>query len=325
VLVAHRAPERRDLHVAVRRRDRWHLRLLSSLVAAPEPTGRGDTIARITDLDLVKVRGFVAVAERLHFRQAAEALHIAQPALSRQIQALEQQLGVRLLERDRRTVALTPAGRQLLDDAVPLLAAADAARRRVQRAARGAQALVVGFRTGIIVTDAVRRFSAEAPDVAVDVQRLEWDDQEEAVLAGRVDVAYVRRPIDARGLRLVPLYAEPRLAAMPADHPLAGRAAVLEADLAAEHHLRYLEPVKTGPARTTVLRSVEAKLEYVAAGQGIIVLPESATRYYTRPDVVYVPVADAAPDEVLLATEASRRSRLVTAFVAAARAVASDA
>jgi len=80
--------------------------------------------------------------------------------------------------------------------------------------------------------------------------------------------------------------------------------------------------VRTGPERTTLLRSVEEKLEYVAAGRGIIVLPLSATRYYTRPDVVYVPVPDAEPDEVLLASEAGRRSRLVADFTAAARAAA---
>ena len=78
------------------------------------------------------------------------------------------------------------------------------------------------------------------------------------------------------------------------------------------------------PGRTTVLRGVEEKLEYVAAGHGIIVLPLSATRHYTRPDVVYVPVTDTAPDEVLLAAESSRRSRLITAFAAAAREVAAE-
>jgi DNA-binding transcriptional LysR family regulator len=270
------------------------------------------------------VRGFVAVAEQLHFRRAAEELHVAQPALSRQIQSLEQQLGVRLFERDRRSVSLTAAGRQLLDDAVPLLAAADGARRRVQRAARGSKSLVVGFRTGITTTAAVRRFSAAEPDVAIEVQRLEWDDQEQAVLGGRVDVAYVRRPLDVRGLRLTPLYKERKLAVLPADHPLADRDTLVEADLADEHHLRYLEPVKTGSARTTILRSVEEKLEYVAAGQGIILLPLSATRHYTRPDVVYVPVSDAPFDEVLLAVESSRRSRLVTAFIAAAHEAAAE-
>ena len=206
---------------------------------------------------------------------------------------------------------------------MPLLAAADATRRRVQQAARGTGALVVGFRTGIIPTAAVRRFATEHPEVAVEVKRLEWDDQEQNVLTGCVDVAYVRRPVDERGLKLVPLFRERRLAALPADHPLAARTELTVAELAGERHLRYLEPVKTGPTRTTVLRSVEEKLEKVASGLGIIVLPLSATRFYSRPDIVYVPVVDAEPDEVLLATETSCRSPLVAAFIEAARTVGS--
>ena len=133
----------------------------------------------MTDVDLRKLRYFVAVAERLHFRNAAEELHLAQPALSRSISALERELGATLFERDRRSVALTAAGRQLLDDARPLLAAADAARRRVQRAGRGAHHLVVGFRAGILVTPAVRAFTAEHADVSVEVERLEWDERKE--------------------------------------------------------------------------------------------------------------------------------------------------
>jgi DNA-binding transcriptional LysR family regulator len=270
-------------------------------------------------LDLNKVRAFVAVADRLHFRRAAEDLHIAQPALSRQIQALERQLGGPLFVRDRRSVALTAAGRQLHEDAVPLLAAADATRRRAQRAGRGADHLVVGFRAGIIPTPAVTRFLAEHPDAGVDVVRLEWDEQEDAVRSGRVDVAYVRPPIASRGLRLIRLYEEPRLVALPATHPLADRATLTTAELAGERHLRYLEPVPVGDGRSTPLRSIEEKLEYVVAGHGVILLPLSATEHYGRPDVVYVPVTDAEPDEVLLAHEANRRSKLLSGFVRAAR------
>jgi DNA-binding transcriptional LysR family regulator len=276
----------------------------------------------MSELDLTKVRAFVAVAEHRHFRRAAEELHIAQPALSRQVQALERQLAAQLLVRDRRTVELTPAGRQFFDDARPLLVAADAARRRVQRAVRGAKALVVGFRSGVIPTAAVALFTEAHPDVNVEVERLDWDEQEEAVLSGRVDLAYVRRPITERGLRLVPLFAERRLAALRVDHPLADRDEVTVADLADDRHLRYLEPARAGSVRTTALRSIEEKLEYVVGGSGIIVLPLSATLHYTRPDVVYVPVVDAEPDEVLLAFVSGRRSRLMTAFTDAARAAA---
>jgi DNA-binding transcriptional LysR family regulator len=270
---------------------------------------------RTMDLNLRRLRYFVAVAEHLHFRRAAEEIHIAQPALSRQIRALEKELGVQLFDRYQRVTALTAAGRQLMEDAPALLASADAARRRVQRAARGAHRLVVGFRAGITVTSATRAFAAVRPDVTVDVVRLEWDDQEELLRSGRVDVAFVRRPIDERGLRLISLFTEDRLAALPATHPLATRRTLTQDDLAGERHLRYTE---TAPGADAPLRTVEEKLEHVASGHGIIVLPRSATAYYQRDDIRYVPVADADPDEVLLACETGRRSKVLTDFVAAA-------
>jgi DNA-binding transcriptional LysR family regulator len=268
-------------------------------------------------LDLTKLRAFVTLAEYLHFGRAADALHLTQPGLSRQIQMLERQLGARLLDRDHRHVALTDAGRQLLEDAVPLLAAVQATRQRVARAARGPARLVVGFRAGVIPTPAITAVRESCPDLIVEVKRLEWDDQEQNLLSGAVDVAYVRQPIDGRGLRLVPLYQEPRLAALRRDHPLADATELFEADLAEERHLRYLEPPAPG---ATPIRSVEEKLEHVAAGLGIILLPLSATQHYTRPDVVYIPVLDAEPDQLWLAVVDGRDSYPVKDFVVAAKA-----
>jgi DNA-binding transcriptional LysR family regulator len=271
------------------------------------------------ELDLTKLRAFVTLAEHLHFGRAAEALHLTQPGLSRQIQTLERQLGARLLDRDRRNVELTEAGRQLLEDAVPLLEAVNATRQRVARAARGPRRLVVGFRAGVIPTPAIGALGELHPDLVVDVKRLEWDDQERNLLSGDVDIAYVRQPVTARGLRLIPLYQERRLVALRRDHPLAGAEELRQSDIAGEHHLRYLQPLRPGG---TPIRSVEEKLEHVAAGHGIIVLPLSATRHYTRPDVVYVPVVDAQPDQVFLAFVAQRESGLLGDFVAAAAAAA---
>lgn len=248
---------------------------------------------------------------------------MTQPAVSRQVQALERQLGASLLERNRRAVVLTAAGRQLLQDAVPLIAGADAASRRVQRVARGDARLVVGFRSGLILTDAIRRFSDAQPGVIVETRRIDWDEQESAVLGGQVDIAYVRRPIDEHGLELIPLFTEPRLAALPAGHPLAGESSLTMADIASERHLRYLEPAGTGVARAP-LRSVEEKLEFVASGEGIIVLPLSATTHYTRPDVTYVPLSDSEPDQVLLACASSRRSELLNTFIASAQQATSS-
>ena len=226
------------------------------------------------DLDLRKLRYFVAVADTLHFGRAADELHIAQPALSRQIRALERDLGTPLLTRDSHGVALTDAGRQLLTDAGPLLASAHAVRRRVTVAARGSQRLMVGFRAGIAVTAAVRQFALRHPDVIVDVQRIEWDDQAPMLLDGRIDVGFVRLPIDEAGLRVTPLYTEPRVAVLPAGHRLAGKEQVTEADLAGEP-LVWHGDTSTQPTRRPhpnagyLARGVDETLEHVAAGRGI--------------------------------------------------------
>src|SRR3954470_12888861 len=221
-------------------------------------------------MDLRKVRYFVAVADKLHFGRAADALHIAQPVLSRQVRALEQDLGTPLLTRDSHGVALTDAGRQLLTDAGPLLASAHAVRRRVTAAARGRQRLMVGFRAGIPVSPAVQLFAAQHPDVLVDVRRIEGDDQAPMRLDGRIDVGYVRPPIDEAGLRVAPLYTEPRVAVLPAGHRLAGKEEGTEADLAGEPLVWHADP-STQPTRRPHpnagyrVRGVDETLEHVAA------------------------------------------------------------
>jgi len=279
------------------------------------------------DLDLRKVRYFVAVADKLHFGRAAEELHIAQPVLSRQIRALEHDLGTPLLTRDSHGVALTDAGRQLLDDAGPLLASAHAVRRRVTVAARGSRRLMVGFRAGIVVTPAIREFATRHPDVLVDVQRIEADDQAALLLDGRIDVAYVRLPIDEAGLRVTPLYAEPRVAVLPAGHPLAGKEQITEADLAGEPLLWPADP-GTQPTRRAhpnagyLVRGVDETLEHVAAGRGISFLARSATVFYAHPEVSFVPVPDLAPDQVCLAVAESRTAPVVDDFFTAAQATA---
>ncbi|WP_327709854.1 LysR substrate-binding domain-containing protein [Streptomyces sp. NBC_00464] len=279
------------------------------------------------DLDLRKLRYFVAVAEKLHFGRAADELHIAQPVLSRQIRALEQDLGTPLLTRDSHGVALTDAGRQLLTDAGPLLASAHAARRRVTVAARGGRRLMVGFRAGIAVAPAVRTFATRHPSVIVDVQRIEWDDQATMLLDGRIDVGYVRLPIDEAGLRVTPLYTEPRVAVLPAGHRLAGREQITEADLAGEPLVWHAD-TSTQPTRRPhpnsgyLVRGVDETLEHVAAGRGISFLARSATVFHSHPDVSFVPIPDLAPDQVCLAVAALRTSPLVDDFFTAAQEAA---
>jgi DNA-binding transcriptional LysR family regulator len=283
----------------------------------------------MADVDLRKLRYFVAVAEQLHFGRAAEALHIAQPVLSRQIRALEDELKAQLFVRDKRATELTPAGRQLLSDAGPLLVSADALRRRVTRAARGPGSFTIGFMPGLIVTEPVRVLASCHPRLTVNVLRTSWDDQTAVLHDGRADVSYIRLPVDQSGLQVRPLLAEPRVAALPADHRLAGKDTISIADLADEHLLQ--DPAAVPEWRdiaaemrsrhrrgVPVFRTVEEKLEHVAAGHGVVVLPLSTAVFYTRPGVAYSHVRDIPPNQVCLAWDATRRSRLIQDFAAIA-------
>ncbi|WHT22344.1 LysR substrate-binding domain-containing protein [Crossiella sp. CA-258035] len=280
------------------------------------------------DVDLRKLRYFVAVAEHLHFGRAAESLHIAQPVLSRQIRALEGELHAQLFRRDRRATELTPAGEQLLADARPLLAAAAALRRRVGRAARG-EVFTVGFMPGLIVTDAVRELSRRHPGLTVDVQRVDWTERTQALRDGRVDVCFLRQPLDPAGLSVRELRVEERAVVLRTDHRLAGKESLKIADLADERLLQDPDAVpewrdlphgrRREPA--PLLSTVEEKLEHVAAGHGVVVLPMSAVAFYQRPDLTHIPITDLAPNRVCLAWVSSRRSPLLAEFAAIASAL----
>ncbi|MCX5317141.1 LysR family transcriptional regulator [Streptomyces sp. NBC_00154] len=281
------------------------------------------------DLDLRKLRYFVAVAEELHFGRAAERLHIAQPVLSRQIRSLEDELGAEVFNRDRRGTLLTPAGKQLLEDAVPLLASAQALIRRVKSAAQGTQTLTIGFMPGITVTPAMVAFTAHHPNVNVRLLRTTWDDQVEVLLDSRADVCIVRLPIDQHGLQVRPLFQEPRTVLLPVGHPLADRKSVAITDLASEHLLQdpnvvpewrdvALELRDKHRPEVPAIHQVEEKLELVAAGAGICVIPLSTANFYTRPDVIALRVDDIGPSEVALAWAATRHSPLIRDFAQAA-------
>ncbi|MGW0762459.1 LysR family transcriptional regulator [Streptomyces sp. NPDC002814] len=284
------------------------------------------------DLDLRKLRYFVAVAEELNFGRAAERLHIAQPALSRQIRALEEELKVELFLRDRRGTTLTAAGEQLLEDAPSLLAGSGALLRRVRSAAEGSRTFTIGFMPGITVTPAVVALTARHPGVNVRLLRTSWDNQVEVLRDGRADVSIVRLPIDQQGLRVRSLFREPRVVVLPAGHHLADRQSVTIEDLAAEHLLQdpdavpewrdvALEMREGNRTEVPPIYQVEEKLELVAAEAGVCVIPLSTARFYTRPDVIPVPIDDIGPNHVCLAWMATRRSALIRDFVE----VASDA
>jgi DNA-binding transcriptional LysR family regulator len=284
------------------------------------------------DLDLRKLRYFTALAEHLNYGRAAQALHIAQPVLSRQIRAFEQELGVTLFVRDKRKVELTRSGEQLLADAVPLLASASALTRRTRVAARERLSFTVGFMPGLIVTGAVQALESAHPGLSVGVLRTGWDDQVEVVRDGRADVSYIRQPVSSRGLHIVDLLTEPRVVVLAATHPLAGKESVSITDLVHEHLLQNPDAVPEWRDSATDIRqnrprddrvssySVEEKLENVARGRGIAVLPESIVAFYHRPDIVTAPITDIGPNHIALAWDAARSSDLIREFAAIAAA-----
>ncbi|MBJ7288179.1 LysR substrate-binding domain-containing protein [Williamsia sp.] len=286
----------------------------------------------IADVDLRKLRYFVAVADELHFGRAAERLHIAQPVLSRQIRAFEDELGVELFDRDRRGTRLTVVGQQLLDDARPLLAASEALTRRVRAAAEGGVTLTIGFMPGITLTSVIGSMRSRYPDLATRLLRTSWDDQVQVLHDGRADISIVRLPIDRTGLEVHPLFDEPRVAMVPADHPLAHHDRIVMAELADDHLLQDPGAVPEWRAVATEMRggerrsvppigSVEEKLELVAQGQGIAVIPASTAAFYTRHGVVSLTVDDLGPNHVAVAWPTGRRTRLVLDFAETAAAL----
>lgn len=258
------------------------------------------------DLDLRKLRYFVAVAELQHFGRAAESLFIAQPVLSRQIQSLERDLGCGLFERTSRSVALTPAGEQLLTESRGLFTNVDSALRRVHEVHRGVERLVVAFTPGLHVSDAVRAFTTAHPGVNVELMQLNWWEQDAPLRDGRADVGYLRRPFDETGLITVPIGTDTKVACLPLTHRLARRKTLTTADLQDEVIL---------DAHSRRTSSVEEKFELIAVGQGIALVPRTVAQSYPRSDLVYLPVVDLDAVETCLAVPKGRPVRRVRDFV----------
>jgi len=284
------------------------------------------------DLDMRKLRYFVAVADRLHFGRAAAVLYISQPALSRQIRQFEQELGVELFERSSRQVRLTPAGKRLAEDGARLLADGDAAVARARRAEAGGLSLTVGFMLGMDIAPVLTQFARTRPDVEIQLQRLRWWNHAAALRDGRVDAGFVRLPLPPDGLEVHELHTEPICVTLPAGHPLAGRASADIAELAGEPVLRYADaqpewnafwtfdprPDGSHPPAGPEVHDMEEIVGYVRAGRGVAFLPVPVTVSIAPPGVAFVPVHGIPPGQVVLAWDADRPPGHIAALLSAA-------
>jgi len=176
-------------------------------------------------MELRHLRYFVTLAEELHFGRAAAKLHISQPPLSTQIRALENELGVTLLNRTQRHVSLTQAGTALLGEARHILARVEQAVLMTKRAGRGEIGeLAIGF---ISVADynvlpvVLREFRRRFPLVNLTLRESTTDVQIRDLAAGRIDVGFVLPPINDPSLESISILREPLIAALPEKHPLA--------------------------------------------------------------------------------------------------------
>ncbi|MBB3178188.1 LysR substrate-binding domain-containing protein [Variovorax sp. Sphag1AA] len=263
-------------------------------------------------MELRHLRYFVAVAEELNFTRAAERLHIAQPPLSMQIRALEEELKVRLFERDKRRVFLTQAGRHFLDRARAILEQVDLAKGEARSADSGeigriALGYTASSMLSLVLPAALRRFREEQPQVVLTLREMTSLDQLAAVHDRALDIGILRRPdvVIPEDLAMEEWHQSPLIAAIPRGHRLSDGPIRL-ADLRDEPLIMYPRDAGIGlywkvhdlcakagfrPQMVQEARDASTIVGLVAAGAGIALVPGD-TRCIQLQGAVYQPVRD---------------------------------
>jgi len=266
-------------------------------------------------MELRHLRYFVAVAEELHFRRAAERLYVAQPAVSEQIRKLEEELGVRLFDRTQRSVSLTVAGTALLDEARRVLRQAELAQLAARNASSEAlEQLRLGFVAASLppgVPLALQRLSIGETRAQVQLETGPALRLLEGVRADRLDAAVVSLPSPTNGLQTTSLGEERAVAVLPIGHPQSSRPAIdlerlapervvlLSRDADPAFHDAVVSVLHGAGLSPTLIEVAEPRVEHallsVAAGAGIGLLPATAADHYSAPGVCFVPLEGAQP------------------------------
>lgn len=289
-------------------------------------------------MELRHCKYFVAVAEELNFRKAALRLHMEQPPLSRQIRQLERELGVELLQRDRRGVKLTQAGEIFLEQARLTVAQAEQAIKTVKQVVQSQPAvLTVGYSMCAfdrLLPKIVQSFRQSCPEVEIRLLELSSAAQVEALLAGEIDCGFLHLPIARGGLIAETLLKETVVAVLPKSHPLAGQEVISLRSLASESFIMCPQSVKPDWHRDIIkacqgagfypnivqeVTSPNAIVSFVAEGAGISFLTSG---YYTdrSADVVFIPLTEPTPIlEIAIAWQRDRQPLALTNFIKTVR------
>jgi DNA-binding transcriptional LysR family regulator len=270
-------------------------------------------------IDIRHLRYFSMLAEVLHFGRAAQRLHLSQPALSRQIGALEAELGVALFERGSRSVALTAAGQRFAADSRALLAGLEQAARNARAAAAGEQgALSVGFTMCAaysVVPGLARAYGNAYPAVAFEIRELFPADLYAHLVDGRIDAAITFPLAPPPGVKLRELYREPLCVVLASDHRLARARRVEIGELAGEAFVQA--PREVSPALHEAVVGccrragfdpqirLEAQLQQtiltlVAERVGVALVPQSMRRTQLE-GIVFKPLAESPEIQLMLA------------------------
>ena len=285
-------------------------------------------------MELRQIRSFLSIAETLHFGRTAELIHLSQPALSLQIRALEEEVGVRLFERNRRKTTLTAAGVAFRDDAAAALSQLEQAIRRARLAASGKLGLLrIGFISTAgseIVPNIVRQFRELNPEVEFSLRNILTAEQVQMLETGSLDIGFLRLPIgEHSALDVVTVHREPFVLVVPSSHKLAKRKRVRLREVAGQDFVMYERTYAPGfhdlifgmlrdagivPNVSQTAAEIPMLISLVASGMGVAILPASAVKHSVA-SVVACEILDRIPmSEIGIAVSKRFRTAVVDNF-----------
>lgn len=292
-------------------------------------------------VDVRQLQYALTLADTLHFGRAAQNMHIAQSAFSAQIARLERQVGAPLFDRSSNRVTITPAGQAFLPRARAILAEIAEASTEAQVIHTSAlEKLRVGLfceSAGELTPLIVAAVRSALPKVQLSFQELSMVDQVDALMSDEVDVAFMRPPIAHQGIDLVPLFSEPRYAAIGIDHDLANHASVTMEQLtdqpfavaAPEAPAQWraywaCDDIRGEPGRVAAqVTNVNESLNAIAYSGAVDTFPGAATRFLRFPGVTYRPLVDATFSTLAVASRRGDQRATVTSFVRISEQLAS--